>query len=115
MAIWHINELAIALCDSGWNVEKRTASGSRGIPEIWQLTLAAIPDRRAFVDFHMEDDETIADQNDIASSYGCALRYNPNIALHFYKHRKDWDVYLKEFADQMRDLANAGGVMEKTA
>ncbi len=115
MAIWHINDLAIALRDGGWNIDKQLPAGRFGICEIWQLSLQAIPDRRAFIEFHVEDDETQVDLTSIEASYGCALRYNPNVALHFYKHKKDWDVYLKEFADQMRDFALAGGVMEKTA
>jgi hypothetical protein len=104
MANWHLDELLIELIGAGWKRMKTLPGKHAGIAGIWQMVQPST-NRLAFVEFHVELDEA-PDENtaELLNSYGCAVRYNPNIALHFYKKRPHWDEHLKQFVSGMNEL-----------
>lgn len=104
MATWHFDELILALMAESWELLQAQPSRQPGIGGVWQLSRNATL-QVAFLEFHIHNDvEPNLIANELLESYGCAVRYHPNIAVHFYKHRKDWDVYLKEFIEDMNKV-----------
>jgi hypothetical protein len=103
MANWHLDELLVEMIAAGWKRAKSHPGRLEGIAGIWEMIQPAT-NKVAFVEFHMEQDEVNGPANEILNSYGCAIRYNPNIALHFYRKRPQWDKHLKQFVLEMDEL-----------
>jgi hypothetical protein len=103
MANWHLDELLVEMIGAGWKRAKALPCPHDGIAGIWQM-IQPSTNKVAFIEFHVQHNEVEEDPNEILHSYGCAVRYNPNIALHFYRKRPQWDRHLKQFVSEMDEL-----------
>ncbi len=110
MALWHLDELIVALMAAGWTVSKTHTSNCAGLSGMWDLTWANAK-VSVVLEFHRaeEDSDVIVDTDPLELSYGCAVRYNPNVALHFYKKKRYWDEELPGFLEGLDEVAEKEG------